>query len=135
MSVRARIVRLGGGVLDVVRAVVDLWLVYVSTIAGIVRSFTRRRGGRGRREGELVRQLYYIGTEYAGQAVVVTLRPHLQIFDVILGQTVIKSLSLKGLHHHLLPLDDYLHLICQEAESEYRQYLASQIRHLQADTM
>ena len=97
------------------------------------RAYRRRITSKGTLQ--LGRQLYYIGTEYAGQQVVVTLRPHRQIFDVILGQIVIKSLSLKGLHHHLMPLDDYLHLICQEAESEYRHYLASQVRYAQGDTM
>src|SRR4029450_12437779 len=102
-----------------------------SSLAG--RYYRRRITSSG--TFQLGRQLYYVGTEYAGQAVVVTLRPHLQILDVILQTTVIKSLSLKGLHHQLMPLDDYRHLICQEAESEYRQYLASQVRYAQADTM
>ncbi|HMN26690.1 MAG TPA: integrase core domain-containing protein [Caldilineaceae bacterium] len=106
----------------------DAWL---TALAG--RYYRRRITSKGTLQ--LGRQLYYIGTEYAGQAVVVTLRSKLHIFDVLLGQTVIKSLSLKGLHHRLLPLDDYLHLICQEAESEYRQYLASQVRYLQEVTM
>jgi phospholipid/cholesterol/gamma-HCH transport system permease protein len=58
---RARIERLGGGVLDMVRAVVELWLVYVSTIAGIWRAIARRKYGRGRPDGEVVRQMYSIG--------------------------------------------------------------------------
>jgi phospholipid/cholesterol/gamma-HCH transport system permease protein len=56
MMIADRIERLGERVLDFGRAGVELWRVYVSTIAGIVRS---RRGGRPR--GELARQLYSIG--------------------------------------------------------------------------
>jgi phospholipid/cholesterol/gamma-HCH transport system permease protein len=53
MNARSRIENLGGAALDLVRAGVELWLVYVSTIAGIIR------GGRPR--GEIARQLYSIG--------------------------------------------------------------------------
>ncbi|MEO8551664.1 MAG: ABC transporter permease, partial [Kofleriaceae bacterium] len=50
---KARITTLGGGVLDAVRAARELWLVYVSTIAGVVRG--------GRRKGDVARQMYSIG--------------------------------------------------------------------------
>lgn len=53
---RDRIANLGGGALDAIRAARELWLTYVSTIAGIVRY---RRGGR--RKGEVARQMYAIG--------------------------------------------------------------------------
>ena len=53
---RERIANLGSGVLDAIRAARELWLTYVSTIAGIVRF---RRGGR--RRGEVARQMYAIG--------------------------------------------------------------------------
>jgi phospholipid/cholesterol/gamma-HCH transport system permease protein len=52
---------LGAGVLDAGRAVLELWGVYVSTIAGIVRGLSRRHRGRGRPRGEVVRQMYAIG--------------------------------------------------------------------------
>ena len=63
---RERIERLGGAVLDAVDASVELWLVYVSTIAGLVRGV---RGGRrpssgiskGHNRGETWRQMYAIG--------------------------------------------------------------------------
>jgi phospholipid/cholesterol/gamma-HCH transport system permease protein len=58
-----RIETLGTIVLDAVRAAVELWMVYVSTIAGIIRGITRRRGGRGRPKGEIWRQLYSIGNK------------------------------------------------------------------------
>jgi phospholipid/cholesterol/gamma-HCH transport system permease protein len=60
-AITSRIENLGGVALDAARAGVELWLVYVSTIAGIVRGLSRRRGGRGRPKGEIVRQLYAIG--------------------------------------------------------------------------
>ena len=72
----------------------------------------------------------YIGTEYIGQAVAVTKRLHSTIFDVILDRTVLKSFAIQGLHNQMIPLDGYISLICQEAESEYRQYLASKRRYV-----
>ena len=61
MTARERIAGIGGGILDASRAAVELWLVYVSTIAGIVRGFQRRKHGRGRPKGEIWRQMHAIG--------------------------------------------------------------------------
>jgi phospholipid/cholesterol/gamma-HCH transport system permease protein len=61
MTARERIENLGDSLLGVARATGELWMVYVSTIAGILRGFSRRRGGRGRPKGEIWRQLYSIG--------------------------------------------------------------------------
>ncbi len=58
-----KISNLGAVVVDAARAGVELWMVYVSTIAGILRGFSRSRGGRGRPTGELARQLYSIGNK------------------------------------------------------------------------
>jgi hypothetical protein len=63
--------------------------------------------------------------------VAVTVRPVLKLLDVLLGQTVIKTLAIKGLYQQRLSLAEYIDHICQEAESEYRQYLASQVRYVQ----
>jgi phospholipid/cholesterol/gamma-HCH transport system permease protein len=57
----SRIERVGAGVLDASRAAIELWQVYVSTIAGLWRSLARRHRGRGRPRGELVRQMHAIG--------------------------------------------------------------------------
>jgi phospholipid/cholesterol/gamma-HCH transport system permease protein len=54
------VARLGGGVVDAVRAVVELWNVYVSTIAGLVRMIARKTHVP---RGELARQLYAIGNK------------------------------------------------------------------------
>ena len=49
------IARIGGGVVGAARAARELWIVYVSTIAGVLR--------RGGARGELVRQLHAIGNK------------------------------------------------------------------------
>jgi phospholipid/cholesterol/gamma-HCH transport system permease protein len=51
--IRARIERIGAAVIAGVRAMVELWLVYIGTIAGLIR------GGRPR--GEIARQMFEIG--------------------------------------------------------------------------
>ena len=63
MAVRTRIENLGEILVTASRASVELWMVYVSTIAGIIRGFSRRRGGRGRPKGEIGRQLYAVGNK------------------------------------------------------------------------
>jgi phospholipid/cholesterol/gamma-HCH transport system permease protein len=60
MMIGARIEAIGLAVLGLFHAGIELWRVYVSTIAGIVRGFSRR-DRRGRPRGELVRQLHSIG--------------------------------------------------------------------------
>jgi phospholipid/cholesterol/gamma-HCH transport system permease protein len=50
--------RLGGGIVDAARAFVELWMVYVSTVAGLIRTITRRTHAP---PGELSRQMYAIG--------------------------------------------------------------------------
>ncbi len=53
-----RITRLGGNAVAVGRAIRELWMVYVSTIAGIYRNLRRTTGSP---RGELLRQMYSIG--------------------------------------------------------------------------
>jgi phospholipid/cholesterol/gamma-HCH transport system permease protein len=48
---------IGRSAIDAWRAVVELWLVYVSTIAGLVRGLRHKNRPRG----EIVRQMYAIG--------------------------------------------------------------------------
>jgi phospholipid/cholesterol/gamma-HCH transport system permease protein len=58
---RRRVTDVGASILAANRAIVELWLVYVGTWAGIVRGLSRRHRGRGRPRGELWRQLHSIG--------------------------------------------------------------------------
>ena len=60
---RTRIERIGAGMVGTSRAVVELWLVYVGTIAGLLRGFSRKHGGRGRPRGEIARQLHAVGNK------------------------------------------------------------------------
>jgi phospholipid/cholesterol/gamma-HCH transport system permease protein len=55
---RHKIEGIGDGVVETSRAAIELWMVYVGTIAGIIRG---RRGKRPR--GEIVRQMYAIGNK------------------------------------------------------------------------
>lgn len=54
---------IGEATLRFVREGVELWRVYVSTIAGLLRGFARRKDRKGRAKGELVRQLHSIGNK------------------------------------------------------------------------
>ena len=53
--------RTGAAVVGALRAVRDLWLLYVSTIAGLWRAIVRRRHHAGPPRGEIVRQMFQIG--------------------------------------------------------------------------
>jgi phospholipid/cholesterol/gamma-HCH transport system permease protein len=59
--IRQRISSLGDRAVTGARAAVELWMVYVSTIAGIIRGFRGDR--RGRPSGEVARQMYSIGNK------------------------------------------------------------------------
>jgi phospholipid/cholesterol/gamma-HCH transport system permease protein len=59
-AITRQIERIGARVVETSLAAVELWLVYVGTIAGIWRSLTRRKQP-GRPRGEMVRQMYSIG--------------------------------------------------------------------------
>jgi phospholipid/cholesterol/gamma-HCH transport system permease protein len=54
----AFIERIGRVAITAYRAAIELWLVYIATIAGIIRGF-QKKGGRNK--GEVWRQLYSIG--------------------------------------------------------------------------
>ncbi|MGE0549292.1 MAG: MlaE family ABC transporter permease [Kofleriaceae bacterium] len=60
VNLSRRIEATGAPAVSAWRAMIELWLVYVGTIAGIVRGFSR--GSRaGRPRGEIVRQMHSIG--------------------------------------------------------------------------
>src|SRR5258708_35174986 len=50
--------RIGSGAIAFWRALVELWNVYVATVAGCLRALSKRNRAN---RGELVRQLYAIG--------------------------------------------------------------------------
>lgn len=54
-TVRGRLERLGEFALDGLHAAYDLWMVFLSTLAGVIRG--------GRPKGEIVAQMYYIGNK------------------------------------------------------------------------
>jgi phospholipid/cholesterol/gamma-HCH transport system permease protein len=56
--VTQRIEGIGGAVVRYARAAIDLWLVYVATVAGLVRAIPRKNR---RNRGEVARQLHAIG--------------------------------------------------------------------------
>ena len=58
---RTRIEAIGDAGLGFFRAALELWRLYIATIAGVTRGFSRRRDRRGRPRGEVARQLYSIG--------------------------------------------------------------------------
>ena len=66
---------------------------------------------------------YYIGREQRGRHVVLRVRASDQQFQVELNGQPFKSLPIKGLQHRLMSFETYLPFICQQAVSEWRQYL------------
>jgi phospholipid/cholesterol/gamma-HCH transport system permease protein len=58
LRLRERVENVGVFAVDAVRAALELWMVFVSTIAGLIRS---RRSGRPR--GEIARQMHAIGNK------------------------------------------------------------------------
>jgi phospholipid/cholesterol/gamma-HCH transport system permease protein len=62
-TARTRIADVGAAFLAAATAAVELWRVYVGTVAGLVRGLSRRHRGRGRPRGELARQLHQIGNK------------------------------------------------------------------------
>lgn len=60
---KRRIESLGAAVLAFLREGAELWRVYISTLAGLIRGFARRKDRKGRAKGELVRQLHSIGNK------------------------------------------------------------------------
>jgi phospholipid/cholesterol/gamma-HCH transport system permease protein len=63
MKTRRRIENLGAAVIEAGHAAVELWMVYVSTVAGLLRGLSRKKAGHRPPRGELVRQLHQIGNK------------------------------------------------------------------------
>jgi len=60
---RKQIEGIGDATLRFFREGLELWRVYVSTIAGLFRGLARRKDRKGRAKGELVRQLHAVGNK------------------------------------------------------------------------
>lgn len=95
----------------------DAWLF---TIDG--RCFKRRVNYNGSIQFD--KHDYYIQQELQGHYVILQVDAKARQFVVKSDQIVLKRLSIKGLHHGILPLADYIERICQEAISEWRRSLA-----------
>jgi hypothetical protein len=65
---------------------------------------------------------YYVGRERRGQYVVLQVDAPTGEIVVYHQHQVIKRLPLKGLYQRRLPFDDYVTLICKEAQAEWRRY-------------
>jgi hypothetical protein len=85
------------------------------------RLFIRRVNSAG--TVKVDKHAYYIGRELRGQHVVLRVRASHQQFQVELNGQLFKSLPIKGLQHQPMAFQDYLPFICQQAVSEWRQYL------------
>jgi hypothetical protein len=60
---------------------------------------------------------YYIGQAYVGQRVSLHLSAPQQILQVLHQGKHFKDLAIQGLHHHVLPFQDYLEMMLEEARS------------------
>ena len=66
---------------------------------------------------------YYIRRELKGRTVLLQIDAPNRQLEVLLGDELIKTIPLKGLHQQLMPFEAYLSLIRVEAISEWRLYL------------
>jgi transposase InsO family protein len=66
---------------------------------------------------------YYVKKDLAKQTVVFRLNALDRCFDVLHDNTVFKSISIKGLIDHTLPLEAYINLMAERARSEERERL------------
>jgi transposase InsO family protein len=71
---------------------------------------------------------YYVSRSLAGQRVTCWVNAAQKQFDIWLPTGRIKSVPIKGLHGKMMPFQDYVALMKQEARSEFRQYLRAHPR-------
>ena len=64
----------------------------------------------------------------AGQRVACWLNAAQKRFDIWQPGGQIKSIPIKGLHAKIIPFEEYVALMTQQARSEYRQYLRTHPR-------
>src|SRR5215467_2930412 len=92
----------------------DRWLVQVNK-----QAFARtiRAGGKL----SINREDYYVSRSLAGQRVTCWVNAAEKCFDIWQPAGGITSIPIKGLHGKILPFQDYVALMKQEARSEYQQ--------------
>ena len=94
----------------------DAWLAQIHG-----QAFARRVQPNG--SVEVDRRPYYIKQTLAGQQVLLVVNAPEQVFHVLLGHVVVKSVAIKGLVGQPLPFDEYAARMREEARSEYRRWL------------
>lgn len=94
----------------------DAWL---DAIHG--KLYKRRVGHNG--SVKVDKHRYYIKQALRGQLIVLKVNAPQRCLDVFHHRHLIKQLPIRGLYDEVLPLQDYLRLICQEAVSEERKRL------------
>jgi transposase InsO family protein len=101
----------------------DRWL---QTIDG--QLFKRRVNHAG--SVKVDKHAYYIGRAHRGRYVVLKVDAAQQQFLVELAGELIKTIPLKGLQNQLMPFEQYLDFICQQAVSNWRLYLRKRLQYL-----
>ena len=76
-------------------------------------------------------QDYYVSRKLAGQRGACWVNAAQKRFDIWQPGRQIKSIPIKGLHGKIIPFEEYVALMTQQARSEYRQYLHTHKRHAQ----
>jgi hypothetical protein len=76
-------------------------------------------------------QDYYVSRKLAGQRVTCSLNAVQKRFDIGQSGGQIKSLPIKGLHGKIMPFEEYVALMTQQARSAYRRYLHTHKRFAQ----
>ena len=76
-------------------------------------------------------QDYYVSRKLAGQRGACWVNAAQKRFDIWQPGGQIKSIPIKGLHGKIIPFEEYVALMTQQARSEYRQYLHTHKRHAQ----
>lgn len=82
------------------------------------RLFKRRVTSAG--SVQIGKYRYSIRRELVGHYVVLKLDAHQRVFEVLLNNTLIKTLPIKGLSNEPMEFGDYLDFALQEAEAEWR---------------
>ncbi len=99
----------------------DRWLMQINQ-----QAFARtiRTGGKL----TINHEDYYVSRSLASQRVTCWVNAAEKCFDIWQPGGRIKSVPIKGLHGQVMPFEEYVALMKQEARSEYRQYLRTHPR-------